>query len=204
MRSGTLDSRHLVTSAPGGPAGCEESRAPPARRRRALHPVPEVALGAPRGRVAPPLTLQFRPCRCVRSGRLDSRDRVTSAPEGPRGSSRRVRRLSGGGASCTQYQRSYGFHCASVGLLENPRRGGSGGHSDSEQTHEPRVRRRRALRPAPEAAPGPHCPYRSRRASHLSQRVGRARATSGASAHRAVRALRTLHSRADWPRTGVG
>ena len=105
---------------------------------------------------------------------------------GPRGSSRRVRRLPGGGAPCTQYQRSHGFHCASVGLLENPRRGGSGGHADSEQTQEPRVRRRRAPRPAPEAAPGPHCPYRSRRASHLSQRVGRARATSGASAHQGL------------------
>ena len=28
----------------GGPAGCEQSHAPPARRRRALHPIPEVAL----------------------------------------------------------------------------------------------------------------------------------------------------------------
>ena len=27
----------------GGPTGCEKSHAPPARRRRALHPVPEVA-----------------------------------------------------------------------------------------------------------------------------------------------------------------
>ena len=46
-----------------------------------------------------------------------------------------MRRLPGDGAPCTQYQRSHGFHCASVGLLENPRRGGSGGHADSEQTH---------------------------------------------------------------------
>ena len=130
----------------GGHAGCEQSHAPPARRRRARHPVPEVALGATRGRVAPPLTLQFRPCRCVRSGRLDSQYHCTSAQGGPRGSSRRVRRLPGGGAPCTQYQRSHGFHCASVGLLENPRRGGSGGHADSEQTHEPRVRRSRLYR----------------------------------------------------------
>ena len=160
--------------------------------------------GASRGRCAPPLTLQFRPRRYVRSGTLDSRHRVASAPGGPRGARSRRRRLPGDGAPCTQYQRSYGFHCASVGLLENPRRGGSGGHADSEQTHEPRARRRRALRPAPEAAPGPHCPYRSRRASHLSQRVGRARASSGASSRRAVLAPRALHSRADWPRAGTG
>ena len=50
-----------------------------------------------------------------------------------------MRRLPGGGAPCAQYQRSHWFHIARVGLVENPRRVGSGGHADSEQTHVPRA-----------------------------------------------------------------
>ena len=55
-------------------------------------------------------------------------------------------------------------------LLTKPRRVGSGGHAGREQSRAPRAQRRRALRPAPVVAPGPHCPRRPRRSSHLSQR----------------------------------
>ena len=55
-------------------------------------------------------------------------------------------------------------------LLTEPRRVGSGGHAGREQSRAPRAGRRRALRPAPVVAPGPHCPRRPRRSSHLSQR----------------------------------
>ena len=65
-----------------------------------------------------------------------------------------MRRLPGGGAPGAPRQRAHRAHIARVGLVENPRRVGSGGHADSEQTHVPRARRRRALRPAPVVSPG--------------------------------------------------
>ena len=101
-----------------------------------------------------------------------------------------MRRRPGDGAPRAQRQRSHWFHMARVGHVVNPRRVGFGGLADREQTQVPRARRWRALRPAPGVARGPQCPRRPRRASHLSQRVGRARASSGASTHRAVRAPR--------------
>ena len=115
-----------------------------------------------------------------------------------------MRRRPGDGAPRAQRQWSHWFHMTHVGQVVNSRRVGYGGLADREQTQVPRAKRGRALRPAPGVARGPQCPRRPRRASHLSQRVGRARASSGASTRRAVLAPRALHSRADWPKAGTG
>ena len=136
--------------------------------------------------------------------RADSRHHAASARGGTRDANSRMRRRPGDGAPRAQRQRSHWFHMAHVGQVVNSRRVGYGGLADREQTQVPRAKRRRALRPAPGVARGPQCPRRPRRASHLSQRVGRARAASGASTRRAVLAPRALHSRADWPRAGAG
>ena len=160
--------------------------------------------GASRGRCAPPRTLQVRPRQDVSESIHDSRNHAASARGGTRDANSRMRRRPGDGASRAQRQRSHWFHMAHVGQVVNSRRVGYGGLADREQTQVPRAKRRRALRPAPGVARGPQCPRRPRRASHLSQRVGRARASSGASTRRAVLAPRALHSRADWPRAGAG